>query len=201
MNDTRLAEHDTALSGLLESLLAEVPANAPVRTNCEPAPGPELNTTQEQPLPEQGAAASLIPDWAASAFRALLFRIGGIRFALPLVLMRSVVSLERSPRRLPGQPTWQVGIVHSRGRQVVLAELGGLIGIEARCRAMRYLLVIDDGGLALACDEVEEAVLVETTDVRWHRRSPDRAWLAGLLLGQMCVLLNADALAGVMRHG
>ena len=163
------------------------------------------NTAPAQPLPEQEARPAQdldpVPEWAATAFRVLLFRIGGYRFALPLVLMRSVAPIDIEPSRLPGRPPWQLGIMPSRGQAVMLVELGGLIGVEARCHALRYALVIGDGDLALACDEVEQAVLVEKTGVRWSTRRQQRTWLAGLLVEQMCLLLDGEALASGIRHG
>lgn len=200
---TRLVEHDRALAGLLESLLAEVPAHDETPVVADAPSTPELNTAPEQPLPEQKELPTPdpIPEWAATAFRVLLFRIGGYRFALPLVLMRSVAPIDSEPTRLPGRPSWQLGIMSSRGQSVMLVELGGLTGIEARCQALRYALVIGDGDLAVACDEVEQAVLVENIGVRWSARRSERAWLAGLLVDQMCLLLDGEALASGIRHG
>lgn len=229
---TRLAEHDTALHSLLESLLTEVPSGSPnAVAAADPAPEPamsqpvvetassraatavlqstesappaadKLNAAPLAPLVDGKPARSAVPSWAETTFRALLFRVGDYRFALPLVLMRGVAVLEQAPHRVPGQAAWHLGIAHSRGTRVTLVELGLLVGVDARCRGMRYLLLLGDGQWALACDAIEEAVLVDSDDVRWHRGRDKRAWLAGFLVQQMCVLLDGEALYGAMRHG
>lgn len=199
---TRLAEHDTALGSLLESLLAEVPEHLPATTEPE-----SLNPAGIQPLTEQDPGepevGAVVPDWAkvAAGFRVLQFRIGEYRFAMPMVLLRSVALLPDRVTALPAQPRWQRGVVHHRGGNLALADLGVLIGVAARCDSARYMLVFGDGRQALVCDDIEDAVLVDTGEVRWRRERQHRAWLLGLLLGQMCVLLDPDVVANGIRHG
>lgn len=209
---SRLVGHDKALGTLLASLLAEVSSaageplpEAPARADADPPTGTQpadrLNTAEPQPLTGQHGQTAPKPVWAAHDFRALLFRIGEYRFAMPLVLMRSVASLPEQRTRLPSQPPWHLGLVHYRGRSMVVMDLGQWIGVRARCAAPRYLLVIGDGTRAVVCDQIEDAVLVCPRRVRWRRVSGDRAWLAGFLVQQMCVLLDADALDESIGHG
>lgn len=198
---TSLAEHGAALPGLLESLLAEVPAVDAVDTAVA-APSPStLKADDDRPLIDDKAAVDRVPAWAATDFRALLFSIGPLRFAVPLVLMRSIAHLPGQRTQVPGQPVWHLGVVRYRGRSVVVADLGALIGIAAHCNTPRYLLVIGEGGEALVCDRVEDMALVTPDSVRWRRPDGTRAWLAGMLSEQMCALLDPDVLAGAMRHG
>ena len=199
---TRLAEHDAALGSLLESLLAEVPEYLPAATEPE-----SLNPAGIQPLTGQDTGEpeirAVVPDWAkvAAGFRVLQFRIGEYRFAMPMVLMRSVALLPDRVTALPVQPRWQGGVVRYRGGNLALADLGVLIGVAARCESARYMLVFGDGGQAVVCDDIEDAVLVNTGEVRWRRERRHRAWLLGLLVGQMCVLLDPDVVANGIRHG
>ena len=82
-----------------------------------------------------------------------------------------------------------------------MVDLGLLVGIEARCTATRYLLVIGDGNVALACDRIEDAPLIASGQVRWRRGGAPAPWLAGVLSETLCVLLDADALIASIRHG
>ena len=202
---TRLIEHDAALDSLLVALLAEVPeaaSDAPEDpTAAEPAQPADLKADPPAPLTDQQPASVDRPSWAAEAFRVLLFAIGGFRFALPLIRMRSVALLPDGRVRLPGQPSWHLGVTRLRGGPVLMADLGLLVGVEAHCRAARYLLVIGDGNVALVCDRIDDASLISPEQVRWRGRDRDRAWLAGLLSEAMCVLLDADAIAAQIRHG
>ncbi|MCB1723700.1 MAG: chemotaxis protein CheW [Gammaproteobacteria bacterium] len=207
----RLAQPDAALQNLLDALLVDVATDAPAGGARAPAAAaaptrptaqdPVLNTEPAPPLTEPGVAQAPLPAWAVNGFRALLFRIGEFRFALPLVLMRGVAPGEERLGKIPGLPAWHLGAMHSRGALVNVADLGQLVGIDAHCTALRYLLLIGDGRVALGCDALEDAVVVDSAQVRWQRHQrAGRAWLAGLLVQQMCLLLDADALAQAMRH-
>ncbi len=202
---TRLIEHDGALDSLLAALLAEVPeaaSDAPeVATAAQPARPADLNADPPGPLTERQTESVDRPSWAAQAFRVLLFGIGEFRFALPLIRMRSVALLPDGRVTLPGQPPWHLGVARLRGGPVVMADLGLLVGVEARCSSARYLLVIGDGNVALVCDHIDDAPLISPEQVRWQRGDRGIAWLAGLLSEAMCVLLDADALVAEIRHG
>lgn len=209
---TRLAGHEHALHKLLDALLAEVPSvddtDDTIADDAAPAAAaklPPLNATAGRPIPEQAVGkrtpADLAPAWARPRFRALLFRVGEFRFAMPLVLMHSVSVLPHRLARVPGQPDWHRGIARHRGRAVVVADIGELLGLHTRCRAAQYLLAIGDGGAALVCDRIEDASTVDVDAVRWRDPAAGRAWLAGLLVGEMCALLNPDAVSGKIRHG
>lgn len=210
---TRLVEHDAALSKLLKSLLAGVPgAGDEILEQASTPAGPgesasvqaadTRHTACAQPITEShDNAAPRPPLWATHDFRALLFRVGEYRFAMPLVMMQSVASLPAQRTRLPAPAAWHLGLIRYRQRSVALADLGLLIGVQARCAAARYVLVIGDGSGGVVCDQIDDAVLVRAGEVHWRRPSQDRAWLAGLLTQQMCVLLDVDALWVSIGHG
>ena len=155
---TRLARHDAALGSLLASLLAEVPEFTPADAGVVPLNPPDIQPLTGQD-PGEPALETAVPVWAqaAAGFRVLQFRIGEFRFAMPMVLLHSVALLPDRVTALPAQPRWQRGVVRYRGSTVVLADLGVLIGVAARCESARYMLVFGDGGQALACDGIEDA--------------------------------------------
>lgn len=212
----RLVGHDKALTGLLDALLSEVPASTdpPAETSrtanaqtegARAKSGPLLNDTEVRPLRGvsrvPSVAERVVPGWSRAGFRVLLFRIGDHRFAMPLLLMRSICLVPDKLVKVPGKPDWQRGLVRYRGDLVQVADLGSLLGIKASCVAPRYLLIIGDGLCAFECDRIEDAIPVVSQDVRWSSRGEGRAWLAGLLADQMCTLLDADAIVQRIRHG
>lgn len=202
-----VAGHDKALDGLLASLLSDVPVDMPVGPACAPsgdsAPPPAVarNAMPAPPFTQTGPRDEAPPTWAQNDFRVLLVGVGAYRFALPLVLMRSIALLPARWTRVPGQPDWHLGVWRYRDTPVVLADLGGLIGVAARCVAPRYVLMIGDGRAGLPCDTVEDTALVGRDAARWRRSTRTPAWLAGMLVEQMCALLDVDALNAAIRHG
>lgn len=211
--EARLAAHATALSGLLESLFTEAPvcADTPIEAPLsEAAEVPEATDSAPDDLIIQPPTAEVsvgleadgrVPDWAQDPFRALLFRVGGFRFAMPLILMRSIFGLPDKITRLPAQPVWHRGLVRYRDQCVAVVDLGSLFGVHASCVAPRYLLLIGDGHAALECDEIEDALVVDPKAVRWSKKEAGRSWMAGLIPHQMCGLLDADAITEQIRHG
>ena len=220
----RLIEHDAALGNLLESLLADVPEYERAAPPAPPAevkspepsePTPQkvadptpsktsLNPASDGPLtndePGETQNRNEVPAWAQEPFRVLLFRIGELRFAVPLILMCSVTRIPDRLTRVPAQPPWHLGVARYRDESVVVADLGLLLGLRAPCPDPAYLLVIGDGCEAIACDTVEEAVVVTADDVRW-RRAAGQPWLSGLLVDHMCGLLDAEVIGRRIRHG
>jgi purine-binding chemotaxis protein CheW len=212
----RLVGHAAALGSLLDALLAEVPAYTPgeVSTVTSEAPSPaqcgttagprptaELNPHEVPPLTHAQAGEAEPPVWARNGFRALLFRIGDLDFAIPLLMLRAVARLELPLRQVPQQPAWHRGVTHYRGDALAVADLGVLLGIAAGCEAPRYLLLLGDGRVAIGCDALGEAPGLDAGAVRWRRGGDDKAWFAGLLSAQMCVLLDATAIDQRIRHG
>lgn len=206
-----LAEHDAALQGLLTSLLGGLPTEAPggaVRppeANTAAVTEASLNEPDARPLNQHAVARpvdrQVAPAWTTQRFRALQFRCGEFRFAMPLILMRGVCEFPRRLHRVPGRPHWQLGLFRYRGQSLVVADLGPLLAIGAPCADPRYLLVIGDGQAAVVCDALDEAVVVEPEAVRWRIGAARHRWLLGLLVGPMCSLLDADVLNELIRHG
>ncbi len=226
---TRLVEHDAALGNLLESLLAEVPEHgretpsappaadpdtklepseplepAPHEVADSPPPKTSLNPASDAPLTNDESGETQhhgeMPAWAREPFRVLLFRIGELRFAIPLILMCSVTRIPDRLTQVPAQPAWHRGVARYREESVVVADLGLLLGLRTACPDPAYLLVIGDGREAIACDAVEEAVVVTADQVRW-RRAAGQPWLSGLLVDHMCGLLDAEVIGRRIRHG
>jgi purine-binding chemotaxis protein CheW len=201
---TRLVEHDSALDLLLGDLLAEATGRSlPAAVDHAP-----LNSAAQAPLNKEEVAAraaktetTLRPSWAMQPFRVLLFRVGRQRFAMPLVLMSSVALIPQRLHRLPSGPDWELGIARMRNVSVVIADLGGLLGIAAACEGPRYLLLVGEGSTAVTCDQLEDAVLVHGDQVRWPKGARAQPWLAGLLTGQMCVLIDPLVVERAIRHG
>jgi chemotaxis signal transduction protein len=201
---TRLVEHDSALDLLLDDLLADA-TEPSARAAVEPAP---LNSAAETPLTREAvsghaaeAETPLRPSWAMQPFRVLLFRVGQQRFAMPLVLLSSVALMPQRLHALPASPDWELGVARMRNVSVVIADLGGLLGIAAACEAPRYLLLVGEGRAAVICDQLEDAVLVDAEKVRWPKGARAQPWLAGLLTAQMCVLIDPLVIEHAIRHG
>jgi purine-binding chemotaxis protein CheW len=213
----QLLAHEEALHSLLDSLLAEVGDEAaetqsgPRRDDLPCATKSMLNSQVSAPLTDQGADTAATasddggcrepPAWAGQRFRALAFRIGEQRFAMPLVLMARVALMPDRLNRMPAQPDWHLGVARLNGVPVVVAELGRLFDAEFRCANPRYLLMVGDGRTAVICDLIEDPLTVESDQVRWRAPKGHREWMAGVLIQELCMLLDPVAIDSAIRHG
>jgi purine-binding chemotaxis protein CheW len=210
---TQLVEADTALEELLGTLLAEVPEYAKKADQAKPRPGTAVPPAVAEPPPAQltfkePVAAPITsqqdatdqrpqPDWSRQGFKALVVRIGGLRMALPLVMLNRIAKLtdELSPTVIPGQPGWHRGVTRYRDRKVVVVDLPGLLAMRAAEQAPAYLLLIGDGCSALQCDALEEPITVMPDKVHWRHVGDRRDWLLGMLTEHMCLLLDCEGIA------
>jgi chemotaxis signal transduction protein len=192
---TRLVEQNAALSRLLQDLLGEVPEDPGQSVEARPecSAHSALNDPVDRPLKgeSEGAAGMLAPRWGAVAFRALLFRVGEQRFAMPLIALHSVALFEQQATVLPGQPQWQIGIVHYRDQCLRIADTASLLGLSDSGRSTpRYLLVLGEGQLALACDRIDDAIEVSGDAVRWRQAEGPVQWLVGILVDSLAAVLD-----------
>lgn len=69
---------------------------------------------------------------------------------------------------------------------------------RADCSPYRYLVLLRELPVALACDDIGEVVCAEPQDVQWRDTRTTRPWLAGMLRRWQCAVID---LAGIdARH-
>ncbi len=80
--------------------------------------------------------ASKIPDWAAAAFQCLLFSTNGVKFAVPLIKLHSVINLTESPKLVPYEGTWFLGLLPWQGVHVKVIDTYKLRFIRVSCGSL-----------------------------------------------------------------
>lgn len=209
----QLAKADQALYGLLESLLAEVPAedvqtkDKKVLNKVEPLPleldvvEPQQELRQKLDTSTLGEKKQEYPSWARGDFSALLFSVGGLRMAVPLILLNGITRQPENISQLPGQPDWHLGVTSHRDEKLVVVDLMRLLKlkvVEAQKRADGYLLVVGDGRFGLHCDAIETPVKLTASDVKWSQNKEKTPWLEGVLPEQMCALVNIETIESAL---
>jgi len=161
---------------------------------------PEVPIQAEQEVSAQPSMATR-PQWAESDFKVLLVRIGEMRFAVPLMLLNSIVKLEPDTDvvGVPAQPAWHRGVMRYREQKLVLADIGRLLNLQVGEIGGAYVLVIGDGRVGLSCDALEEQITLQAESVKWRQAGDKRDWIHGVLSDHMCVLLNLDEVASRMK--
>ncbi|HKJ94150.1 MAG TPA: chemotaxis protein CheW [Gammaproteobacteria bacterium] len=179
---------------------------------AEPAPAPvaerERESAQET---RRGRLDGGVPDWARPDFQALLFHVGRLKLAVPLIKLHGVLPWSDQISAMPNQPRWCHGVFRYRERNVTVIDTETLVVPSDRRADIAAgeagevdegrILIVGDGSWGLACREVGEVIKLTPDEVKWRGHSATRPWLAGTVLGRLCALMDTEAFADMLREG
>ena len=203
---TRPAERviERYLSTLLDEVEAYRPPPAPTVAEALPADPAPATLPPAGACRETAAAAGTketgVPDWANGTFQCLLFRLRGMRLALPLSALDSILKWDGRATRIPGQPSWHRGVILYRGNRLVVVDTARLIMPErlppatAAVPRNGHLLIVGDGRWGLACDSLQRPVSLRADAVHWRRGGGRAPWVAGTIRERLCALLDMEQL-------
>ena len=223
--DLQLSEPDQVVAEYLQSLLSEVEEYQEPVKEVVVAPVIQKQETVETPISvvepkvEQVVSQTqlsavedikekpqpVIPHWAKERFQCLLFEVNGLHLAVPLSELDSIAgSQDISTTHLMGQPEWHRGILKHRGHKVGVVDVarlvmpGKLSPVKKQTVSPSHVLIIGEGKWGLMCDKLLSPITVEPTDIHWSCRHENRAWMAGTLPDQLCIILDLDVLLEMM---
>lgn len=178
----------------------------PVVVETPSPPVPVIITAPAEPVSDLDSGpepadwlANGRPHWAQQAFECLLFNVGGLRLAVPLVELGSIYPLE--PDQLTpifGQAGWFMGLLPTKQGSIRVIDAAQVVMPE-RYRpelrdGYRYVITLDGSDWGLAADSVADALTLDPDAVRWRSERSKRPWLAGTVVDQMCALIDAGQL-------
>lgn len=217
---TSLVEQKDALSVYFDALLreeAQVESDWPVPEFAEEMARPLLVPPVIAPVQLSEALETIAPPiadgpppWAANEFQALLFKVGGLTLAVPLIELSGIQEWEKGKvTPMPGHISWYLGLMQYRGRSVPVIDTAELVLPPdklqrlplAPAERIQRVVFIDDGRWGLACDEVAEVITLEPEQVRWRSDRTKRRWLAGTVIEHMCAIIDPPAFAGMLANG
>ncbi|MDN3518303.1 chemotaxis protein CheW [Aquisalimonas lutea] len=199
-----------------EAVPSPPPATAPEPAEDAPEPtavaAPEAEIRQpaaeEQPGPADMPPPEEVregPEREPEAMQALFFDVGGLRLAVPLTELHSVVPwTEVDVTPMPRQPDWHWGLMRYRGRNVRVIDTATMVlppdkrnTDEARAEP-RHILVVGDGSWGLACHDIGDVVRLGADEVKWRRRGSARPWLAGTVINHLSAVIDTSAFARML---
>lgn len=217
--DLILLDQQLALGAYLQALLKppelEVPPADPEVEAVTPPVAEVEAPVLEQPVVEVAPAVAPVattaptpyPDWAQGSFQCLLFRVGGVSLALPLVKLSGVLPWDdESVTPMPNHRPWFLGLREYLGHKVKLIDVANVVLPDDRYAALApadsarlgNVILIDDGRWGLAVDAVDVVVTLSVDAVKWRTQAGNRPWLAGTVIKHMCALIDTDAFADML---
>lgn len=187
------------------------PPVAPIRVQpntpppLEPAPQPQQPPVA--PVIEVAKAPPAIPPvnadgvplWAEDGFQSLFFEVAGLTLAVPLIKLGGIHAISEITA-LPKKPDWFKGLMRiESGENLRVVDTALWVMPEkyeqlAERLDYQYLIRLEHSPWALACTKVRDAVSLSPEQVKWRQSAGRRPWMSGMLIEQMCVLLEVDSL-------
>ncbi|WP_339650446.1 chemotaxis protein CheW [Halopseudomonas pelagia] len=176
------------------------PVMAPVvlEPQVEPDSSVSLSVSQSVPLVEQ-------PLWREQAFEALLFNVGGLTLAVPLILLGTIHPLDSDITPLFGQPDWFLGIMPTTAGNLKVLDTARWVMPERYTPALRenlrFVISVQGHDWGLAVHDVSKSVKLMPEQIKWRSQEGKRPWLAGTVIEHMCALVDVASLASLIAAG
>ena len=158
--------------------------------------------TQAPQVPVSNWAENGRPRWAQTRFECLMFKVGGLTMAVPLIDLGSIQPLTDALTPLFGQADWFMGLLPVNGANVRVVDSARIVMPERYRPGIAdgygYVITLFGSHWGLAADSVAESISLLPEQVRWRTERAKRSWLAGTVVDHMCALLDVSALKEVL---
>ncbi|UAW99388.1 chemotaxis protein CheW [Halopseudomonas nanhaiensis] len=206
--------------------VVEAPPKPPVRVAAEPVQVPtpatvkpvagtpaaarvaepvEVPTVPVEVVETPPPAAVDSPVWRDQPFEALLFDVGGLTLAVPLVCLGTIHTLETEITPLFGQPDWFLGILPTQTGNLKVLDTARWVMPE-RYQAelkdgLKFVISVEGCDWGMAVHGVSKSIRLTPDQIKWRSQQGKRPWLAGTVIEHMCALLDVSALATLIVTG
>lgn len=161
---------------------------------------PEAVVEPETAVPETPAQA-----WREQPFEALLFEVGGLKLAVPLVSLGTIHALEGEITPLFGQPDWFLGILPTGTGNLKVLDTARWVMPERYAPELRdnlkFVISVEGHDWGMAVHGVSQSIRLMPEQIKWRSQQGKRPWLAGTVIEHMCALLDVSSLAALLVRG
>lgn len=144
-------------------------------------------------------------NWASSqGIECLIFKVAGLKLAIPLPLLGGVFNVNDKVTPLFGQAKWSLGVWQSDEQKLTVVDSAQLImperGKSLVDEGYSYLIQLDRAPWALACQEITDTVTLMEQSIKWRGEGSKRPWLAGTVIAEMCALIDVPGLLSLLEE-
>jgi len=216
-----VVNQDIALDTYLSTLLDEIPNDLAIEQSEQKViterlvkrkeqvkleTEPVKNSAKKPHLAEQSIVKTVnplavMPEWTQHEFQALFFKVGKVVLAAPLTELLRTINVKKAPTRIPGQPSWFMGLLDTQDQRIGVLDTGQLIFGKTRGQQrnldeqpFKRILISGDGRWGLACDEILSIGKIEPEKVRWRTARQKRPWLVGTVIEELTAIVDVDKL-------
>jgi len=145
-------------------------------------------------------------NWSDEPFQTLLFEVSGLALALPLVKLGGIHRIDEDITPLFGKPDWFLGLTPGLEGNINVIDTTRWVMPNKYQQAKeaglnyKFIILLGDTNWGLACSHVQNAITLEPDNIRWRTTAGKRPWLAGMLIDEMCALLDVDTLIYLLEE-
>jgi len=150
---------------------------------------------------------SVMPEWSHQEFQALFFKVGHLTLATPLVELSRTIKNDRKPGKIPGQPSWFMGLLDQHDCRIGVLDTGQLVFGKSRggqrdleSDPYKSILLTHDNRWGLACDEILSIGKLKPEKVRWRTNRQKRPWLIGTVIEELTAIIDLQELVPHRRR-
>jgi len=170
----------------------DIPVDVPVDVSVEESQSLAVSTDIS---PEEKTKLA----WdSAQGVECLIFKVAGLKLAIPLSMLGGVFPSDDKVTSLFGQAEWSMGVWQTDGQKLTVVDSARLIMPERQVsladEGYEFLIQLDRAPWALACQEIVDTVTLVSESIKWRTDVSRRPWLAGTVISEMCALLDVPGL-------
>ena len=144
-------------------------------------------------------------NWQSSqGIDCLIFKVAGLKLAIPLPLLGGVHNVTDKVTPLFGQASWSLGVWQGDKAKLTIIDSAQLIMPERRISlndaGYSFFIQLDRSPWALACQEICDTVTLVHDSIKWRGDGSKRPWLAGTVISEMCALLDVPGLLKLLEE-
>lgn len=144
---------------------------------------------------------AIMPEWAQDDFQLLFFKVDKLILATPLTSLLRTIKIDKKPTKIPGQPTWFMGLLDTHEHRIGVLDMGQLVFGKSigqqrdfEKNPFKSILITQDGRWGLACDEILTIGRLEPDKVRWRMVRKKRPWLIGTVIDELTAIIDVKQL-------
>lgn len=144
-------------------------------------------------------------DWrSVQGVECLIFKVAGLKLAIPLSLLGGVHNRNEKITPLFGQASWSLGVWQTEEQKLTIIDSAALImperSISLQDQGYDFVIQLDRSPWALACQEICETVTLVHDSIKWRGDRSKRPWLAGTVISEMCALVDVPNLMELLEQ-
>lgn len=143
-------------------------------------------------------------DWrAGQGVECLVFKVAGLKLAIPLSLLGGVYPVNDKITPLFGQAKWSLGVWQGDDLKLTLIDTAVLMmperGNSLKDMGYGFFIQLDRSPWALACQEICDTHTLNHDSIKWRGDMSKRPWLAGTVIDEMCALIDVQGVLSLLE--